>query len=420
MQRRFGTFGILTVAVFLLTLSGSSQVPDDHGNDPTPFAATLITVDNFELQGALEQVGDVDCFMFQAEAGNAYRFMVLEADEALAPLLILFDRNGLTVLALDEKGNQNARAQIEWKPFVTGFYYLCLRNAVSTQGVGAYRLRVQSDRAASGDPASLPEPPTPSTPQNGEGPPDSNTESNPPDNDQPEEMQAPNLPQTGAPGRVAVLGGDDRASLEDVRSFLQQVGAFATVELIDVSQDTPDAQTLSGYEAVLVWADSGFKDAVALGDRLADYVDQGGGVVVAAVSFDAPSPFDPDVLEGRFFDQGYYAIAPGVDNVDAGRLTLGQVLAPDHPIMQGVSGIDGGPKSFHSPTTALTAGSSSIALWSNGDVLVAVKTVGQTRRADINLFPPSGRVDSDLWPFRPSNKVPELFANALRWVAGGS
>lgn len=417
MQRPFGTLGILAVAFLLLTVSGSSQnVPDDHGNDPTPFVATFITADNFTLQGALEEAGDVDCFMFEAEMASTYRFSVPEADEGLTPLLILFDRNGLSVLALDDQGAEGVRALIEWKPFVSGFYFLCLRNAVSTQGIGAYTLRVQSDRSSDDAPASLPGPPS-----------DEGAATKPPDNEQqppqtpPETETMPSLPtQESALGRIAVLGGDDPASLEDVRSFIQQVGVFAVVESLDVAQDTPSAQTLAQYDAVLVWADSGFKDAVTLGDRLADYVDQGGGVVVAAVSFDAPSPFDPDVLEGRFLAQDYYAIAPGVDNADAGRLTLGQVLQPDHPIMQGVNAIDGGPKSFHSPTTALTAGSSSIALWSNGDVLVAVKTVGQTRRADINLFPPSGRLDSDLWPFRPSNNVPELFANALLWVSGRS
>jgi len=44
--------------------------------------------------------------------------------------------------------------------------------------------------------------------------------------------------------------------------------------------------------------------------------------------------------------------------------------------------------------------------------------VGQARRADLNLFPPSSRVSPELWPFTPFNDVDRLFANALLWVAG--
>lgn len=419
MRRLLGTFLLLCLSVVLFGLTGSSQNADDHGNDPTPFAATLITVDNVQLEGQIETIGDVDCFMFEAIPRTAYRFEISEPSGDLEPLLILFDTNSLTVIALDDGGENGAAAKIEWQPIITGFYYLCVRNSQATVGTGSYLLRANSDAAQSVE--TTPAPPTSeanSMPNADEQPASGETIMPPESSPTSEDERAAVPPVDEAQVRVGVLGGDDPASLNDVRDYLAQTGAFFAVDLIDVSEATPTASQLQQFDSVLVWSDSRFADAEALGTLLADYVDGGGGVVVAAVSFDLPTPFDPDALGGRFLEEEFYVIAPDMDNVDSGRLRLGTIHATTHPIMVGVDNIDGGPRSFHSPTSTLTSGGTAIASWDNGDVLVAVKTVGTTRRADINLFPPSGRVDSGLWPFRPSNKVPTLFANALLWVAG--
>lgn len=404
MRRLLGTCLLLCLSVVLFGLTGSSQNVDDHGNDPTPFSATLITVDNVQLEGRIESIGDTDCFMFAGISRTTYRFEIAEPAGDLEPLLILFDTDSLTVIALDDGGENGAAAKIEWQPMITGFYYLCVRNTSATTGTGSYLLRANSDAAQRAE--TPPAPPNSETVMPAENSPTA------------EEERAFVPPVDAAQVRVGVLGGDDPASLNDVRDYLLQTGVFFTVDLIDVSQATPTASQLEQFDSVLVWSDSRFADAEALGTLLAGYVDGGGGVVVAAVSFDVPSPFDPDALAGRFLDEGFYVIAPEVDNVDSERLRLGTIHAATHPIMAGVDNIDGGPRSFHSPTSTLTSGGTAVASWDNGDVLVAAKTVGATRRADINLFPPSGRVDSGLWPFRPSNKVPMLFANALLWVAG--
>lgn len=410
---------LCAAAVLLAGLAGGAQPIDDHGNEPTPFSATFIPADNFRLEGQLEREGDVDCFWFFAAVGTTYTLSVPDADPGLDPLLLLVDRNGLTVLKLDDQGGQDALASIEWEPFFDGFYFACVRNAVAGSGSGAYTFEIHSDVA--GAPQSLP------TPPNNEGeptepptqPPDEEQAppAAPPANPEPPEDQRPAGPVAAA-GRLAVLGADDAASLADVRDVLAQTGAFDEIVAIDVSRETPSAETLSGFEAALVWADSGFFNASLLGDRLADAVDGGLGLVVAAVSFDAPSPFDPDALEGRFLAEGYYVIQPGADNVDTGRQKLGRVLVPDHPALRGVDAIDGGPRSFHSPTTELISGGQALALWDGGSVLIAAKQVGSARRIDVNLFPPSGRVDAGLWPFRPDNDVPQLLSNALLWAAG--
>lgn len=433
---RFGALGLFSL-LWLVAPGQSQAALDDHGNEPAPLIATLISADNFQLEGTLETPSDEDCFMFDADFGVHYIAAVRPSTQSLVPALILYDRNGLAVLAVGSEGGDGRVTIAGWQPLVGGFYYVCVRSALTGPSAGGYTLTVQSDQSAASTPQTLPDPLS-----GGEaaGPPTDNT--TPPSQETPPtqegtSQETPSPDTTPSPGatpppdterpseatndqsvRIGVLGADDAASLRDVQSYLLGTGAFSAVEIVDTSQGTPSPEELDRFSAVLVWADSGFKDARLLGDHLADYADRGGGVVVAAVSFDASNPFDPDALEGRFASQGYYVIAPGVDNTDAGRRVLGQLKDASHPIVQGIGELDGGPRSFHSPTVELTSGGQPVALWDNGDVLLAVKVVGKTRRADVNLFPPSGRVDSEFWPFRPSNHVPLLFANALLWVAG--
>lgn len=442
-RRLLDALAISLLSLLLLVIPGISQEPvDDHGDDPDALVATFITADNFQLDGEIEVAGDRDCFTFEADSDNTYSLQITQATGELDPLLVLFDRNGLTLLALDDDGDGNSLAVLEFDPLIDGFYFICVRNTSSTSGTGGYTFRATSN-AGSGSTETLPEPPestgneppppaqeepandeptTNDEPEmSEETPPMEEEPTTPPEPEQPTTPPNTNTPPTNtgnSTGRIALVGGDDPTSLQDVQSYLSFLRIFTEVVIINASQTTPTTSELSAFDAVLVWADAGFQDAATLGNQLADYVDQGGGVVVAAVSFDEPSPFDPDTVEGRFLEQGYYAIQPGADNTDDDRRTLGMVQDPSHPIMQGVASIDGGPKSFHSPTSTLTSGSTPIAFWDNGDILVATKVVNQTRRADINLFPPSGRTDTDLWPFRPNNDVPELFANALQWVAG--
>jgi hypothetical protein len=412
-------------SVFGVMPDGVAQ-NDDAGNEPNAFEATLLPSGDVEVQGSIETVGDVDCFMFQASTGTTYTIETSELGSDLDTLIVLFDRNSETVLKVDDDGGQDRGSLIEFTPTSSGLHFVCVRNARSTQGTGTYTLTITTASTASTTPPTTTPPTTTTTPTPTPTPaPTTTTQpTDPPGTTEPpttdDDTRNP-VVTTGTiqrNGLVALLGGDDDDSIRNVQNYLVATGAFPGIEAINVSNSTPSAAELNQYEAVMVWADSGFQDAERLGDLLADYVDRGGGVVVAAVSFDIPDPFDPDTLGGRFFSGGYYVIEPTADNISGDRRTLGSVNNPSHPIMQGISKIDGGPSSLHSPTSGLTSGSTMLAAWDNGDVLVASKSLGQNRRADINLFPPSSLLDPDLWPFTPDNQVPQLMVNALLWASG--
>jgi hypothetical protein len=146
--------------------------------------------------------------------------------------------------------------------------------------------------------------------------------------------------------------------------------------------------------------------SAALGDALADYVDEGHGVVVASFTTTFYVP-----LGGRWASGGYDAVQPS--DYAFGPLTLGAVAQPDHPIMAGVASFDGGFASYHS-VGGLTPGAALIASWSDGDVLVAEKS---SHDVALNFFPVSSDVFS-FYGWDSSTQGALLMGNALKYVSG--
>lgn len=193
--------------------------------------------------------------------------------------------------------------------------------------------------------------------------------------------------------KVALLAADS-SNVAGVQAYLVAFSDFVVVDTFNVASSTPVLATLLNYDAVLVWSNSVFSDPVALGDVLADYVDVGGGVVIATFAFFGPS-FD---LEGRIMaDYSPFVQADPNLYSDA---TLG-VYNAEHPIMNGVTAVSG----HYRDNVTLTAGAESVAEWSDGYPFVAVKghVVG------ITVHP--GTATSHPW----TGDVPTLIHNALLW-----
>lgn len=206
----------------------------------------------------------------------------------------------------------------------------------------------------------------------------------------------------GAPG--------DPAWNNDVQAKLQATGQFDVVDIYNISAGTPTLTDLQAYDAVLTFTDGSASNSVLMGDNLAAYIDGGGGVV-NCVFANASVPID-----GNFNTSTYQVVVPSGQNQNT-QLTLGTVLDPSHPVMQGVNSLDGGTASYVSTSTTLAPGASTIAQWNNGSWLVAVKeNVGpaKSRRVDLNLYPPSIDVRSDFWNSAADGGL--LMANALTWT----
>jgi len=142
-----------------------------------------------------------------------------------------------------------------------------------------------------------------------------------------------------------------------------------------------------------------------VGDLLADYVDQGGGLVVCP--FVNIIPFH---LGGRWKDDGYSPLQAASGCIKP-KLSLGRVLNPLHPIMRGVHSLFSG-ESFTGigiPSTNADL----IAEWDNGAPLLACSLTKKV--VALNLYPPSSNVKKMYWDHQSDGTA--LIGNALLYVA---
>ncbi|MEW6470573.1 MAG: GEVED domain-containing protein, partial [Bacteroidota bacterium] len=204
---------------------------------------------------------------------------------------------------------------------------------------------------------------------------------------------------------AALVHADDASWLPDVQSKLMATGKFNLVDILDARFSTPTLAQLQAYDAILVWSDWSFNNATLLGNRVADYLDGGGGVVVAMGAL-----ANWGQLLGRFDTDDYWCIDPSPD-IWGPTTTLGTVFSPGHPVMAGVSSFNGGTGSWRPSTFAVNPAATRIADWSDGHPLVAVRTINGSRRVDLGMWPVSNDAYSGSW--LPSTDGAKLMANAL-------
>ena len=201
----------------------------------------------------------------------------------------------------------------------------------------------------------------------------------------------------------------------DPRDRLIESGLFSGVTVFNAGAMTPTAEQLQPFDAVLVWSNFDFADPNGLGDVLADYVDSGGGVVLAV--FATSSDDEDRVIAGRWMTNEYAVIAPA-GGTTTGTAALGAVPVPPHPIMNGVTTFSGGSGSFR-PTTRETAPSAQvIAEWTDGSILAAVREDTVGARIDLGMYPPSDTVLPGFWDATTDGGA--LLAGALRYAADRS
>lgn len=220
-------------------------------------------------------------------------------------------------------------------------------------------------------------------------------------------------PAVAAGPKVAVYGAPSSTTWNtDVQSKIASTGLFSQVDAFLVKQGygVPTLAQLKQYNAVFVYSDSSFNDCTALGNVLADYIDTGGGVVLATFAFYTPGGLG---IGGRISSAGYLPFTQA-SQYQGYPLTLVADM-PSHPILTGVSSFNGGSSSFHN-TISLASGATLIAHWTNGRPLVATKQKTAGRVAGLNFYPPSSSVRSDFWVSSTSGA--RLMANALVWAAG--
>ena len=217
----------------------------------------------------------------------------------------------------------------------------------------------------------------------------------------------------GTVDSVLILGAPNESVWnDDVVAKLAATSAFSQVDVFNANSGTPTLAQLLSYDAVLVYSDgTNFSNPTLLGDRLADYADAGGGVVVATFA-----TVNSLSLQGRIVTGGYLPYIAGSQS-DGTSLTLVADI-PGHPLLSGVSSFNGGSMSYHGIVT-LAPGATQVAQWSNGQPLVMYsEPAGASPVVALNFFPPSSDARSDFWD--ASTDGAALMKNALQFSGGNS
>jgi hypothetical protein len=207
---------------------------------------------------------------------------------------------------------------------------------------------------------------------------------------------------------VLVLG--DNAISGTQADIAAKIGPFVDgrFEVYDYTGPTPSLARLKRFDSILVYTNVAPSDRALLGDRLADFVEGGGGVVdmfaTNVTSFG---------LQGRWLSGAYSALNEGA-NTQPGTLTLGAKLLPKHPVLDLVADVNIGTLGAHN-SGALRAGAVRIADLSNGAVLAAENSRRHGRVVTLNYFPGSSDIGAGTWV--PSTDAGRMIGNALNHAA---
>lgn len=211
----------------------------------------------------------------------------------------------------------------------------------------------------------------------------------------------------------------------DIEASFIEDGRFGRVEAFQVNDLDPEDIDFRDWDAVFVWAEEPFNDPVELGDRLADFVDSGGGVVVGGYAFGANASGQDASLGGRLVTGGYLPLTQGGTHSGAVGPQAGDYGTQPfgvHESMLFVIRFYGGTGSFHTKGLAPTQNALVTMAWEDGDPLVAVKTAGGGRVAAMNFFPVSDRFADTYPPVAPNwddiTNGSAMIGSTVLWTLG--
>jgi hypothetical protein len=181
----------------------------------------------------------------------------------------------------------------------------------------------------------------------------------------------------------------------DVQARLWGTGAFITVDTFNAGYATPTASQLAAYDAVFAYASTyTFSDAARLGDRLAAYHDQGGGVVVAALANGGLG----NHLQGAYgrAENGYALLDYASGTYLYSSESLGDLLEPQSPLLTGVSSLTA-HYATRNTVPVISGRGVVVARWRDGNPLVVRGVRGGRNLVELNVYPPSSSIEPNFW-----------------------
>ncbi len=194
-----------------------------------------------------------------------------------------------------------------------------------------------------------------------------------------------------------------------MQAKLRATGTFTTVDTFDASGGTPTSSQLATYDAVLFFGAYGPSDPAALGDRLAAYHDQGGGVAVVGLANCGGYS-----VQGAWGNHANgYALLDYTscvsNNQRVSNDSLGDLLEPQSPLLAGVASFSAylGEKT----TASIINGGVVVAKWKSGPPLVVRGARRGRTLVELTFYAPSNEAMSGYW----SGDGAVLMRNALKY-----
>jgi hypothetical protein len=142
-------------------------------------------------------------------------------------------------------------------------------------------------------------------------------------------------------------------------------------------------EQLSGYDAVLVASNQIFTDPTTIGNVLADFANEGHGVVLT--QFDFQGSF---ALSGTIMNQGYSPFT--VDSLDTDfpiSENIATVYNPSSPLFSEINTAN--IQTYFEGNVGLDPGATLLADWGSGRHAIAYNTLSNSSVVALNLFPDS-------------------------------
>lgn len=204
---------------------------------------------------------------------------------------------------------------------------------------------------------------------------------------------------------VMLLTADD--DISDVESTLSAFPDLNVTRFPKASLPGISITDFDGIDLVLTtnntqWLAAGNISPVVIGDLLADFIDNGGKVIVNSFAYD----YGLWALAGRFVTDSYGPFTAATVDFN-GTSSLGTIHEASHPIMDGVATIG---NSYLWQDPALAAGATLIADWSDGNHFAAAND----NVVALNILPSNGTGAAG-W----TGDLATLYHNSIVWLSGG-
>ncbi|KAJ6243906.1 btb (poz) domain-containing 2a-related [Anaeramoeba flamelloides] len=210
---------------------------------------------------------------------------------------------------------------------------------------------------------------------------------------------------------------DTKVRINDVLTSIKS-GGIKKVEVINLVNQNIIWSQLKKYDVIFIFSLNKFKNPINVGNLLAKFVKDGGGVVISSV-FALKNDKSQVEIQGKIVREQLIPIQKA-SIVFGQQSRLGRILSQNHPVMHNVQRFEGGKYSDRCSSFSVVNGAKKIALWEDGRILVA-----ELRKKSVygivvalNFYPVSDKIegmDGDFWDHKTDGQ--KIIANAIHYVA---